>query len=128
MKLLLDTHTALWWVNEYEKLSLTAKALLLDDRNELHISIASMWEIAIKASLGKMQGLDGGARAFMAKMKYMPVALLPVSTRHVEIVETLPFFHRDPFDRMLIATAKAEGMTILTVDENIHKYDVPFAW
>jgi len=128
MKLLLDTHTALWWVNEHEKLSPLVKSMLLDDTNVLYISIASMWEIAIKVSLGKMQGLNGGVSAFMANMKYMPVSLLPVSTRHIEVVESLPYIHRDPFDRLLVATAKAENMTILTADENIHKYDVLYAW
>jgi len=58
----------------------------------------------------------------------MPVSQLPVMQRHIEIVETLPFIHRDPFDRLLVATAKVEDMTILTVDENIHKYDVRYAW
>jgi len=128
MKLLLDTHTALWWVNEHERLSPTAKSMILDNTNVLYISIASMWEIAIKVSIGKMQRLNGGVGAFIAKMKYMPVFLLPVLTDYVEIVELLPYIHRDPFDRLLVATAKSEGMTILTIDENIHRYDVSYAW
>jgi PIN domain nuclease of toxin-antitoxin system len=128
MKLLLDTHTALWLVNEYEKLSSKAKILLLNDAHTLYISIASAWEIAIKASLGKLPGLNGGVGIFLAKIKDMPVGLLPVTPRHVEMVETLPFIHRDPFDRLLVATAKVDSMTILTADENIHKYDVSSAW
>ena len=128
MKLLLDTHTALWWVNEHEKLSSEAKALLLNDANALYVSVASMWEIAIKVSLGKLLWLNGGVSAFSEKMKDMPVHLLPVTLRHVEMVETLPFIHRDPFDRLLIAAAKAEGMTILTADENMRKYAVPCVW
>ncbi|MCL2378817.1 MAG: type II toxin-antitoxin system VapC family toxin [Defluviitaleaceae bacterium] len=128
MKLLLDTHTALWWVNEYKKLSPSAKNMLLDDTNKLYISIVSLWEIAIKVSLGKMQGLTGGVGIFIAKMKYMPISLLPVLTSHVEIVETLPYIHRDPFDRLLVATAITEGLTILTVDESIHSYDTPTVW
>jgi len=128
MKLLLDTHTALWWVNEHEKLSSGAKTMLRDDSNGLYISIVSAWEIAIKASLGKLLGLNGGAKAFLEKLEHMPVYLLPIMPRHVETVETLPFIHRDPFDRLLIASAKADGMTILTADQNIHKYDVPSVW
>jgi len=128
MKLLLDTHTALWWVNEHEKLSSKAGAMLLDDAHTLYISIVSAWEIAIKVSLGKLNEFDGGVKAFLAKTEDMPVFLLTVLPRHVEIVETLPLIHRDPFDRLLVATAKAEGMTILTADENIHQYDVPFVW
>jgi len=128
MKLLLDTHTALWWVNEHEKLSSKAKELLLEEECILYISIASIWEIAIKSSLGKLPGFNGGVRKFLSKMKEMPVDLIPITNRHVEIVETLPFIHRDPFDRLLVATAIADGMTILTTDENIHKYAVPSAW
>ena len=102
--------------------------MLTDEANELYISIISAWEIAIKASLGKLPGLNGGVRIFLAKLKEMPVYLLPIAPSHVEIVETLPFIHRDPFDRLIVAAAKAEGMTILTADENIHKYDVPYLW
>jgi len=128
MKLLVDTHTALWWVDEYAKLSPKARELLLDEECVLYISIASIWEIAIKSSLGKLPRFNGGIRKFLTKTEEMPVNLIPITPRHVEIVETLPFIHRDPFDRLLVATAKADGMTILTADENIHKYDVPWVW
>jgi PIN domain nuclease of toxin-antitoxin system len=128
MKLLLDTHTALWWVNEHEKLSSEAKAMLLNETYLLYISIASAWEISIKVSLGKLLEFAGGVRTFLAQVADMPVCLLPILPRHIEIVENLPFIHRDPFDRLLVATAKADGMTILTADENIHKYDVPSVW
>lgn len=128
MKLLLDTHVILWWINEYEKLSPKAKAMLLNEENKLYLSIASTWEIAIKASLGKLIGFDGGMKKFLAKLDDLPIYLLPVKFQHIEIVETLPFIHRDPFDRMLVALAKADDMIILTVDENIHKYDVPTEW
>ena len=128
MKLLLDTHTALWWVNEHEKLSPSARNMLLNDANVLYISVTSLWEIAIKISIGKMHGLRGGTGTFIAKLNQMPVSQLPVMQRHNEIVETLPFIHRDPFDRLLVATAKVEDMTIVTVDENIHKYDVRHVW
>ena len=86
MKLLLDTHVALWWVNEYEKLSSKAKTLILNDENELYISIVSMWEIAIKKSLGKLTEFKGGVGAFSAKVKIMPVDLLPIKSHHVEIL------------------------------------------
>ena len=128
MKLLLDTHVVLWWVDEYEKLSSSAKAMLQSDEHTLSISIVSMWEIAIKVSLGKLRGHDGGVRTFLAKMEELPICLIPLMPRHVEIVETLPFIHRDPFDRLLVAAAKADSMTILTADENIRKYDVPSVW
>jgi len=128
MKLLLDTHTAIWWVNESEKLSSQTKAMLSNGTHMRYISIVSMWEIAIKVSLGKLLELNGGVRAFFEKLEEMPVFLHPLAPRHVEMVETLPFIHRDPFDRLLVAVAKADDMTILTADENIHQYDVPSAW
>ena len=128
MKLLLDTHTALWWINEYEKLSSKARELLLDEEFTLYISIASIWEIAIKSSLGKLPGFNGGIRKILSNMEEMPIELVPIIPRHIEIVETLPFIHRDPFDRLLVALAIADDMTILTADENIRKYDVPSVW
>ena len=128
MKLLLDTHTVLWWVNEHERLSPIVKNMLLDDANELYISITSLWENAIKVSIGKLYDLSGGVSIFMATLKQMPVTVLAVKQRHIEIVETLPFIHRDPFDRLLVAIAKADDMAIVTIDENIHKYDVRYVW
>ena len=128
MKLLLDTHTTIWWMNKHEKLSSKVKTMLLNGEHSLHVSIVSAWEIAIKTSLGKLPEFYGGVKAFLAKLEDMPITLLSVAPRHVEMVETLPFLHRDPFDRLLVATAKADGMTILTADENIHKYDVPAVW
>ena len=128
MRLLLDTHTAIWLMSKQEKLSSEAKAMLLDRTSTLHVSIVSAWEVAIKTSLGKLPEFNGGVKTFLAKVKAMPVVLVPITPHHVEIVETLPFIHRDPFDRLLVATAKVERMTILTADENIHLYDVPFVW
>jgi PIN domain nuclease of toxin-antitoxin system len=128
MKLLLDTHVAIWLMNKKEKLSPKAKALLLDKANTLHISIASAWEVAIKTSIGKLPEFEGGVKAFVAEMKANPVVRLPVRLRHVALVETLQFHHRDPFDRLLVATAMVENMTILTADENIPKYNVPTVW
>ena len=128
MRLLLDTHTALWLVNEHEKLSLKVKSLLLDDEHDLFVSVASFWEVAIKSSLGKLTDLVGGVGAFTMQIDKMPIELLHITPRHVGIVESLPFIHRDPFDRILIATAKSESLTILTSDSNIPRYDVSCLW
>ena len=128
MRLLLDTHTALWMVNEHEKLSPKAKSLLLDDEHDLFVSIASFWEVAIKSSLGKLTDLVGGVGAFAMQIDKMPIELLHIIPRHVGVVESLPFIHRDPFDRILIATAKSENLTLLTSDSNIPKYDVSCVW
>ena len=128
MKILLDTHTVLWWVGKHDKLSPVARGILLNNANSLHVSVVSAWEIAIKTSLGKLPGFAGGAKAFLKQLHNIPAALLPLSPRYIEEVETLPFLHRDPFDRLLVATAKADGMTLLTADENIRKYDIFSTW
>jgi len=128
MRLLLDTHVAIWWINGHKDLPSDVKAMLLDSANTLHVSIVSAWEVSIKTSLGKLPEFKGGSKAFLAKLASIPITLLPIESRHLELVETLPFIHRDPFDRLLIATAMAENMTILTADEIIKQYDVPSVW
>ena len=124
MKMLLDTHVVLWWVNEHEKLSDEARSLLLQDTNILYLSIVSVWEIAIKTSLGKLTDFEGGVKEFLTVAANMPIHILPVEPSYIEAIERLPFIHRDPFDRMIVATAIMEHMAILTSDENILKYDV----
>ena len=128
MRILLDTHTVLWMVNAHENLSPTAKTLLLNDEHKLFISTASLWEMAIKVSLGKLSALEGGMGAFLSKMEHMPIEVLPITVAHITIVESLPFIHRDPFDRLIVATALADDMTIMTVDSNIPKYSVSCVW
>jgi len=128
MRLLLDTHVAIWWINGHKKLPSEVKTMLVDNANTLHVSVVSAWEVAIKTSLGKLPEFNGGSKAFLAKLAKIPITLLPIEPHHLAMVETLPFHHRDPFDRLLVATAKVEGMTILTADENIHQYDVPWIW
>ena len=128
MKVLMDTHTVLWMVNEHEKLSPSAKALILNDEHTLYISIVSLWEMAIKVSLGKLSELDGGVGLVLSKMDNLPIEVLPITLDQVKIIESLPFIHRDPFDRMLIATAIANDMTILTADSNIPNYKTPCVW
>jgi PIN domain nuclease of toxin-antitoxin system len=128
MKILLDTHTILWLVNGYEKLSSSAKELLLNDEHELFISVVSLWEMAIKVSLGKLSELDGGVGVVISKLESMPIEVLPITTDCIKTVESLPFIHRDPFDRMLVATAVSNDMTILTADSNIPQYSASCIW
>jgi len=128
MKLLLDTHIILWWISGQDSFSPRAKTLLLSSEHTLCVSLASAWEVAVKVSIGKLPELNGGVKTFFAKVEEMPISLLAVEPHHIELVERLPFIRRDPFDRLLVATAKTDGMTILTADENIHRYDVPTVW
>ena len=128
MKLLLDTHTVLWMVNGYERLSSSVKELLLNDEHELFISVVSLWEMAIKVSLGKLSELKGGVGVVISKLESMPIEVLPITTGCIKTIESLPFIHRDPFDRMLVATAVSSDLTILTADSNIPKYSAPCVW
>jgi PIN domain nuclease of toxin-antitoxin system len=128
MKLLIDTHAALWLFNEHENLPYTVREHLLDDANDLYISIASAWEIAIKHSLGKLPDFSGGVRRFLFAVREYPIELITVLPQYVETVESLRYIHRDPFDRIIIATAMSENMSLVTSDESIRKYSVKCIW
>jgi PIN domain nuclease of toxin-antitoxin system len=127
MRYLLDTHTALWALGNKAQLSPKAVAIISDVTVSLVLSVASAWEVAIKVSIGKLE-FDGGVASFLARMKENGIIILNVGERHVESVEALPYIHRDPFDRLLVATALADDMTIVTADENIQKYSVNWVW
>jgi len=127
MKYLLDTHVAKWALDDAVKLSDHAKSILGDTSLHLFMSLACAWEIAIKIGIGKLN-FEGGSIAFINKLQQFGVEMLHVERAHIASVEKLPLLHRDPFDRIIIATAIIEGMTIITADENIQKYDVPWIW
>jgi PIN domain nuclease of toxin-antitoxin system len=127
MKYLLDTHVALWLFEGNEKLSNNARSIIANSDNEIFISIISAWEVAIKISINKLN-FDGGSEAFLLAIEDNNIDLLSIDGDYVKAVEKLPFIHRDPFDRIIIASALTEGYTIITDDENIQKYDVLWAW
>jgi len=127
MKLLLDTHVVLWLAENSPKLSEVVKTALMSEHHQRYVSVASAWEIAIKISANKL-ALQGGLEEYYKMIESNGLQLLPVERKHIQLVETLPFLHRDPFDRLLISTALTEEMMILTADENIHKYEVPWIW
>ena len=124
---LLDTHTAIWFFNGDEALSETAKQTILDASNNKYLSMTSAWELAIKIGIGKLD-FAGRAAGFMRLVENNGFTLIPITTSHLTTYESLPFIHRDPFDRLLVATAITEQMTIITADENIARYDVPKVW
>lgn len=127
MRLLLDTHTLLWHREGSERLSGIAKSLLADADNQIFVSITSLWEISIKRSLGKLATSKTPAE-LLAIYQKAGAELLPISPNHVTAVESLPWHHRDPFDRMLIAQANTEGLTLVTKDEAFNDYDVNQIW
>ena len=121
MKCLLDTHIVLWLAENSPKLSNAAKAIILDETNEKYVSVASCWEVSIKLSLNKL-GLVGGTAELFRIIQDNGFELLHVLEEHLIVLETLPFHHRDPFDRLLIATAIANNLVLLTDDAQILAY------
>ena len=120
MKLLLDTHTLFWAVSKPKKLSEDARAAIASEENVVFVSLASLWEIQIKESIGKLDLPPG----FFKGLIPAGFEILAISLPHIETLRGLPLHHRDPFDRMLIAQAKSEQLTLATRDEEIAKYDV----
>lgn len=124
--ILLDTHTFLWFVNDPSQLPAHVNQLI-EEADDVFVSIASFWEMAIKSSKGKL-GLPASITQMMMDCRMMDFTILPIKGSHLERLNHLPWIHKDPFDRLLICQAQAEGLTLLTVDENIPKYDVQTAW
>lgn len=128
MKCLLDTHTFLWLVEGNPRLSGAAQVALADPANELFLSAASVWELAIKTGSNKLT-LSDPLDVFVNKWATTyQLTLLPVSVPHALAVANLPDHHRDPFDRALIASAQVEDMTLITADAKFALYPVPVLW
>ena len=121
MNLLLDTHVLLWWLADAEELSTELRRRIADPRTGVWVSPVSAWEISIKSSLGKLTAPDDFDEV-LAKCHFEE---LPITWRHASLAGQLPEHHRDPFDRMLIAQATSEGLTIATVDSVFAAYEVP---
>ena len=127
MRLLLDTHTFLWFIDDNARLSSTARSLLESD-NDLVLSTASLWEIAIKLSIGKLS-LPQPFETFVRKqLSVNAIDILQIDTAHLSVVATLPFHHRDPFDRLLVAQAKVEQLPIVSADTEFNKYSIKRLW
>ena len=125
MKYLLDTHALLWYLNDDENLS--EKAHKIIDTEDCFYCKLSLWEIAIKQSLGKLKYKCSVLEiAEMCRQEHF--LRIPVTEKHIERIKTLDFIHRDPFDRLLIAIAQTEDLTIITRDTIIPKYDVKTLW
>lgn len=120
MRLLLDTHAFLWWVSDWEQIAETTRDAIADPRNEVLVSAVSGWEIAIKKAKGRLTAPDNLA----AVVEEKGFGHLPLTFEHAESAAALPSHHRDPFDRMLIAQAQAEGLVLVTRDARIPSYEV----
>jgi len=124
---LLDTHTAIWFFNGNYSLSEIAKKTIIDTSNIKYLSIASAWELAIKINIGKLE-FKGRVEGFIQLAENNGFTVLPIKSAHLCALDTLPMIHREPFDRLLVATALAEEMRLITADENIAQYNVPQLW
>jgi PIN domain nuclease of toxin-antitoxin system len=124
LKLLLDTHAALWWLSGDERFGRDAEQRLTDETNQILLSAAVVWEVAIKRSLGKLQAPDD----FAAMLLGAGVQGLAVSLEHAASVELLPWHHSDPFDRMLVAQASIEKAAVVSHDEALRPYGVRLIW
>ncbi len=128
MRFLLDTHAFLWFIDGDERLGEQAHGILGDIENEILLSIASLWEIAIKESLGKLDLKQPFEELIPRQLLSNEIGLLPIDLKHLPVLTNLPFHHRDPFDRLLIAQAMSEGMPILSRDPAFREYPVQVIW
>ena len=125
---LLDTHSFLWWVLEDPRLSNVAHQFIANPENKVFVSVASAWEITIKAGIGKLQ-ITGTPEMFIEKhIASNGFQVLPIELKHAVHTFQLPFHHRDPFDRILIAQSRIEQMPLLTADSLITQYTVNTLW
>jgi PIN domain nuclease of toxin-antitoxin system len=124
LKLLLDTHAALWWLSDDERFGQSAAKHLADETNQLLLSAAVIWEVAIKRSLGKLETPPD----FGPTLLGAGAIPLPITLEHAAAVEALPWHHRDPFDRLLVAQAEIEGATLVSHDGALGAYGVELVW
>jgi PIN domain nuclease of toxin-antitoxin system len=128
VNLLLDTHTVLWFYLADPQLSAAASTAIMDPANEKWVSPASYWEIAIKISIGKYALAQPYEDFWRNAIDANGFQVLHILTRHTSRLTTMPFHHRDPFDRLIIAQALAEAMTIVSTDPIVDAYGVPRLW
>ncbi len=128
MRLLLDTHTLIWWATSSEKLSQTGLDLLTNLDNRLFLSIASVWEIQIKCQIGKLKLGKSVQELIINQQNNNNLHILPIELTHVYALENLPEVHRDPFDRIIVAQAVVESLPILSIDSLLDSYPIQRIW
>ena len=128
MRYLLDTHTFLWFLTDDKRLSSRAKGIIEDINNVIFLSSASVWELSIKSSIGKIKFFVSLEEIINTAMNVYDFKHLPITIQHSLEVGKLPLYHRDPFDRVLIAQARVENMILITCDSYMKQYDVNVIW
>jgi PIN domain nuclease of toxin-antitoxin system len=128
VRVLVDTHTFLWDLLDDHRSSKLARELLRSDKHELVFSLASIWEIAIKMKLGKLNSLGSSVSYIRDEMRNYGMELLPLRYEHILQLEMLPLHHSDPFDRLLVAQAITESLPILSSDKKLSAYPAKLLW
>lgn len=123
MRILLDTHLLIWYLEGSESFSKPRRQRIVDANNDIFVSIASLWEISIKVSIGKLK-ISRSLSDVLQQLADQTIAILPIKSGHVLQVATLPFHHRDPFDRMIIAQAQVEFLPVMTNDNVFASYGI----
>jgi PIN domain nuclease of toxin-antitoxin system len=127
MNYLLDTHTLIWYFEDSPDLPAKITRIIDNPIYRKYISVVSLWEIAIKSHIGKLE-MRLSFDELVDIIENSELSVIPIQNKHLKRLLKLPFIHKDPFDRLIITTALFEGFTIITVDENIQKYDVSWVW
>lgn len=128
MRLLLDTHALLWWLDGDERLSLTARSLIGDEQTIVFVSAASAWEISTKVRIGKLPGAAEVAEQFREVIDQQNFEGLSISVQHARLAGLIPGNHRDPFDRMLIAQAQLEGLPLVSIEQLFDQFGIRRIW
>ncbi len=128
MKIILDTHTFLWFINGDQRLSKFARKQIKNLSNQRLLSIASLWEMAIKANIGRLKLNATFSKLYTAHIFGNAIKLLQISPDHLDNLGKLPFYHKDPFDRLIISQSKYEKAAIISIDRTFDKYKVKRIW
>jgi len=128
MRALIDSHAFLWFILDDPGLSDVGRACMADKDNEIFVSPASLWEIAIKIGLGKYALPEAYESFIESQLSENDFSLLPILPRHTALLTTMPFHHRDPFDRLIVAQALSEGMPLVSTDATLDAYGIRRIW
>jgi PIN domain nuclease of toxin-antitoxin system len=128
MKLLLDTHTFIWWDSQSSRIPADTLALLRSEENELFVSLASVWEIQIKTHLGKLEFREPLLDIVQRQENQNGIVLLPITLTQITELDQLPWHHKDPFDRLLIAQSRVESAILVSKDPAFHQYNCQTLW
>ena len=127
MNILLDTHALIWFITDNDKLPIKTKKIIESKENRCYVSIASLWEMGIKNSIGRLE-LNINLDDIFSTIEKTGFDILPITTQHILKNSELEFFHQDPFDRIIIAQSIVENIDIITIDKKFSNYNVSLVW